>query len=261
MYVRIQLLCNWTDDLKKFWTKMTKKWDTFDRFLLVDENPDYYIVVNGTNRPVPREKTILISMEPGLEDHLDATGYLYTMFHRNTMNNMEWHLSLGYFDLMYYSPTKCKCLSAILSNKYSDPGHKFRIDLAKKLKIDVFGSNVGYSHYQRELPYHEKDAGLFPYKYTLAIENHYIHNYITEKLFDGIFAECLVFYKGAPNVEKWIHNSCYVLLPDDIEESIKVIQRTIDNSEWDRRIQDIRREKRRIMMEYNLFERLDKILL
>lgn len=260
--IRIQLLCSWTDDLKNYWKKMTKKNLTWDQFLLVDNNPDYYVVVNATNKKIDKSRAILLSMEPYLEHKLDSNGYYATMFHSHTMNNMEWHLSLSHFDLLYYSPKKTNNLSAILSDKYFDPGHIFRIDLCKKLGkyVDMYGTDVGYKNFKKQLPYHEKDEGLFPYKYTIAVENQFIPNYITEKLFDGILSECLTFYRGAPNVDDWIDKRCFIKLSDNIDNSIQIIKKSIENKEWEKRIQIIRSEKRRIMNEYNLFARLSNII-
>lgn len=271
-YIRVQLLCNWlsSEDLTKLWSKMTKKNNTWNSIRLVTENPDYYVVINGTHIDTPKNRTILMSMEPYLENRLteklSIESYFAVFFHANELNNMEWHLSLSYFDLLYHSPTKTKVISSIQSNKYFDPGHKLRIDFCKYLdnylSLDMYGDDVGYKNCKGKLPYHCKDDGLFPYKYTIAAENHSINNYITEKLWDSILSETLCFYWGCPNIEEFVNERCFVWLDmANLEESRRIIETAIKEDWWKQRIDVIRREKKRILNEYNLFERLERLIL
>ena len=66
---------------------------------------------------------------------------------------------------------------------------------------------------------------MFPYKYVFNCENNWERNWITEKLVDGILAECLVFYSGAPNVGDYIDRRAFVQLDlIDFEADMKKIQ-------------------------------------
>jgi hypothetical protein len=79
---------------------------------------------------------------------------------------------------------------------------------------------------------------------------------------DAILSECVCFYWGCPNVQDILDPETYIVLNiDDIEGSLQVIQEAIRNQEWERRIGAIRREKRRILTELQLFPRLERELI
>ena len=92
----------------------------------------------------------------------------------------------------------------------------------------------------------------------VAFENNSIHNYFTEKLVDGVLAECLVFYWGCPNVDMYIDSRAYVQLSGDFEEDYKTILYMITHNEWERRLDVIKQEKKRIIEKLQMFPRLKK---
>jgi hypothetical protein len=280
--IRVKLLCNWTStkDITKQWSKMSQdqgRWNNIQ--LVTDETPDYWIIVN---RPPPNEhfipkKTIVIQMEPHMDinqsqwgewSHPDTNKFLAVLAHKTGYNNIEWHLSWTYSDLVNtpIDKTVTDRVSTVLSAKYQDPGQKLRIDFSKYLDhhglLDVFGSNkCGYKSYKGPLPYHCKDNAMFPYKYVFNAENNSIPNYFTEKIVDGILAECLVFYWGCPNLEEYVDQRCFVRLPlEDVEASTLIIKQAIAEDWWSQRIGIIRKEKNRILKELQFFPRIEAIL-
>jgi GR25 family glycosyltransferase involved in LPS biosynthesis len=147
---------------------------------------------------------------------------------------------------------KTKDLSLIVSNLQEKESHKKRLNfcyaLNNKINLDFYGRghNKDTKNYKGEIK--NKSSGLKDYKYTIAIENCREPGYITEKLIDGILSECLVFYIGAPDINKWIDSSCYIELDiNDVEKSVQIIKEAMEAKEWEKRIDKIRREKERIV--------------
>jgi len=277
--IRVYFLCNWlsSKDLVSLWSKMN---DT--TIIPTDSEPcDYYCVIN---RPPPgfqltsekKKKTVVFRMEPNMEKHPEKWGewadpvdseFFHVFRHENEYNNLEWHLGKNIFDLTCRSVEKTKILSTVLSDKYHDPGHIRRVDFTlfldkKGIDIDVFGANRWeYKNYKKELPYHQKDEAIFPYKYTFNCENTDIRNYFTEKLIDGILGECLVFYSGCYNVGEWIDPRAYVHLKlGNFEQDAEIIRRAIAEDWHTQRLPYIRAAKKKILTEMTLFRRLEKIL-
>ncbi len=68
-------------------------------------------------------------------------------------------------------------ISAIVSPKYNDPGHKLRIDFLKfcdqqEFPIAIYGTDNfhQFKNYKGSLPSHQKENGLIPYRYTFNAE-------------------------------------------------------------------------------------------
>jgi hypothetical protein len=280
-YTRVKLLCNWTDskNLCILWNKMSQgayKWNNIQ--IVWEEPADYYVVINCPPFTVspPPNQTIVFRMEPNMENNSfmwgewskpDPSQYLFVGYHSEHHNNCEWHLSKTYTELLNNPIHKTETLSAVLSDKYKDYGHIKRIDFAKfidhkGLSIHMFGGNkFNWKEYKGELPPYEKDNGLFPYKYTLGVENHKIPGYFTEKLIDGILSECLTFYHGCPNIKEFIDERAFVWLElSNFEEDYKKINEAIVSNLWEERLPYIRKAKHKILTEMQFFPRLESIL-
>jgi hypothetical protein len=259
-------------DIKKSWEKMSKdgkgRWGSIQ---LVDGEmeTDFDVIINKTSLPVRNDgKAIFIQMEPNWP--IQDGKYMKILEHRSTHNNIEWHLSRTYQELcgMIVPKTEGGVVSTILSEKYNDPGHIKRIDFVKFIErmngptFHVFGNNKwDYKNYKGGLPYHSKDAGIFPYKYTFNVENHSVPNYFTEKLVDGILGECLVFYSGCYNIREYINPDAYVYLElIDFKKDMETIERAIKEDWWSKRIDVIRAEKKRILNELQFFPRIEGII-
>jgi len=260
--INIQLLCDWCTSyhLSQLWSKML----IHSNITLTDKDPDYWIIINA---PPPdavydKKKTIVFQMKPNMTWCPRDSDFLSVITHEKDYNNIEWHLSKNVSELLSMTFNKNKSLSAILSDKYYDTGHVKRVDFVKALEqhmnVDVYGSNVfDYKHYCGPLPIHEKDNGLFPYKYHFNAERNRIRNYFSEKLIDAILSETLCFYWGCPNVADYIDERAFVVLDlDDIEGSIEKVKTMIENDEWSKRIDIIKIEKRKILTEMNMFQRI-----
>ena len=282
--IRVLLLCNWctSKELCDIWNKMSKGNYTWDNIEIVYEEPyDYYCVINKTTENIDLSKTILFRMEPHIDKNphiwskewseLNPKNFKFCGAHELYLNNVEWHLSKTYNELLTEKIMKnkeiCNILSTVISDKYSEPGHMKRVDFVKFLEtkdieIDVYGGNrFNWGNYKGPLPYHKKDDSLFPYKYTFNCENNEINNYCTEKLYDGILAECLVFYSGCPNIKDILDERAYVYLYlSNFEKDYETIKKAIEENWWKQRLPYIKEAKNKILNELQFFPRLKQIL-
>ena len=162
-------------------------------------------------------------------------------------------------------------LSTILSDKYRDIGQIKRIDFAKfieskGIKLHVYGNGSDkflFKEHKGGLPYHNKNAGILPYKYTFNVENSSIKNYLTEKLIDGILAESLVFYSGCFNAKEFFPNGdkAFVYLSlINFEKDYEIVKSAIENNLWEERLPYIKEAKQHILNNMQFFPRIEKII-
>ena len=278
--IRVKLLCNWTTgkDLCKVWEKMSKGNGVWNNIHLVydDKNIDYYVVINKPrdgDKYIP-SKTIVFRMETSLSGtwddwYVDKSKFLYILDLYNHRSNTEWHLQMNVSELQDSIISKTKVISTVISSLYEMEGHKKRIDFVKYcqsrgLEIDVYGRDNLHNlkNHKGDLPYHNKNNGILPYKYTFIAENAKVENYFTEKIVDAILGECLCFYWGCPNIDSFIDPKAYVLLDlDDMEKSYDKMISYINNNEWMNRLSYIMKEKEKIINNYSFFPRLEGYIL
>lgn len=100
-------------------------------------------------------------------------------------------------------------------------------------------------------------------------ENYALPNYFTEKIIDAILSECLIFYWGCPNITSFLDPRSYIVvdlkqseghLGSAMEKSYELIQTSIKNNEWEKRIEYIRKEKKKILNNYSFFPRIDSLI-
>jgi Glycosyltransferase family 10 (fucosyltransferase) C-term len=272
--IQVRILCNWTSSEKitREWNKMTPANDFFwGNIQFVWSPPNwwntkkyYEVVINGTNEPNPKHyKRIYFCMEP-IDFPCNPSDFIRMCVHNTHINLIEWHISKTWIDLVHPPPIdKMDRVSIIISKKKSDIGHKKRIGLMHYLDnttdiLDVYGHNYEVKHYKGSLPVYQKDDGLIPYKYSIAVENNQKENYLTEKLIDCILSECLCFYWGCPNALEIIGvKDAWISLDlEDLSKDAETIQKAINNNEWERRIKNIRRAKNEILLRKNALSQI-----
>ena len=106
-----------------------------------------------------------------------------------------------------------------------------------------------------------KDKGLYDYYYTFNCENNTIKNYLTEKIVDGILAECLTFYWGCPNISEILDDKSFVYLDlDNFEDDYNKITQMLNDFEWNNRIEYIKKEKHNILNHKQFFPLIENII-
>jgi GR25 family glycosyltransferase involved in LPS biosynthesis/tetratricopeptide (TPR) repeat protein len=281
--IRLAVVANWTtsEALTQQWRRQFPAGSAWRGVRLVDQSegapePDFWVVVNHPPPGVdpPPEKTILLQMEPavgvagfGAWASPDRSRVLHVRGHDMFANTLEWHLAATYDELSAMPIVKTRLLSAVVSSKRQSPGHHLRLDLLHALEqanvsVDIYGTDnaEGFAGYMGSLPWLDKRDGLFPYRYTIAAENHAETNYLTEKVVDAVLAETLCFYWGCPNIEDHIDAEALIQLPlDDIPASIDIIRAAIESNAHERRLPAIRRAKRRLLDEQQLAPTLSRV--
>jgi GR25 family glycosyltransferase involved in LPS biosynthesis len=293
---RIKLLCNWcsSKDLCNEWNHMTKgnyKWNNIE-ITWEDFNIDFYVIIN---KPLESEyydasRTIIFHMEPccyndnqswgvktwGEWSNPDENKFLQVRTHKKFINNCMWQLSTSYTQFMDNPIIKNEdyknIISSICSSKYFDPGHIKRIDFLKYIelqndpdvKLHIYNSNNKHnfkSYIGKANPNLDKDIGIIPYKYYFMCENNVENNFITEKIWEPLLAESLVFYWGCPNISDYINPLAYVELDmNDFEKSFNIIKNAINSNLLEQRLPIIREEKQKVLNYYNFFPTLERIL-
>jgi GR25 family glycosyltransferase involved in LPS biosynthesis len=288
---RVKLICNWdtSETVCKEWSDMCENNFTWKNIEITwkNINIDYYVIINKPlyNDYYDPSKTIIFQMEPWVKDEKcnwgvktwgewsipDEKKFLSVNSRKNnTHNNAFWQLGLKLPQLLDFKFEKTNKISSICSSKYFDPGHILRIDLLKyieeknDLTIDIYNkdNSLKWRNYKFPVtPHKDKYKGIVNYKYYFMMENNFEENFITEKIWEPILCECLVFYYGCPNVSKYINPLAYVELDiTDFEKCYQTIKQAIEEDWWSQRIDIIRQEKEKILNELAFFPRIQKII-
>ncbi len=281
--IKVLPLTNWTDPYT-FIKHLNRFKPSSTNIEFTVTNPDYAMVVNSTMVETNPLKTIYFMMEPYgeklYESYLSKFNniqqpLLYKGDHENHLNLQEFWLNKSIHDLQSNTIQKDSSLnltlSVCVSDRYVDPGHKYRIDLIKKLdegcgtkypiQIHIYGKckSLQFKNYKGECPERDKSNALMKYKYHFNAENHQIDNYITEKFYDALISENYLFYLGAKNASSYFKNT-FTELTGDVDTDIDTIINCITNNYWDKYIEQIRTVKQNSLISHNVFHRLESII-
>jgi hypothetical protein len=154
---------------------------------------------------------------------------------------------------------KSRILSVFCSSKTLNLQQALRIRFVEALKSH-FGSLVehygtGYAHIE------EKADGLAPFVYTVVLENNIYEGFWTEKLADAYLGHCFPIYAGGkiPTTDFDPRGR----LDIDIfhfDASLRAIERLIENHDTDAAQDLIREQRRRVMLQHNLFAVASRII-
>jgi len=237
-------------------------------YLLVLRNVPYEIKVN-----CPIGNAWLINQEPPVKRYRSYTR-VYKYFDRvfsyfnyphprlqSLQPLLPWFMSRSYEELKAIKPShldhKKEELVWITSSKNSMGGHKLRMRfkdyLQAKRQLHLLGK--GFK------PVDDKFDGLFPYQYAMAIENNCIKDYWTEKIADSYLSWCLPFYYGAPNLEDYFPAESFIRI--DIhqpEEAVEIIEATIRNQEWKKRLGAIEKARKMLLDHHQFFPTVSRMI-
>jgi len=160
------------------------------------------------------------------------------------------------FDELYHQENvkKTKLLSVVASNASYityNRNYKIRYDFVIALQkhfgndIDIFGRGF------REIE--NKDDGLFPYKYSVAIENMPIPFNISEKLSDCLLTHTLPLYYDCPNISRFYNEKSFVKLDImDHSFSIGLIEKILEtNNHYEDNLQYVIEAKKTYLLNYS----------
>ena len=299
--LKIKMITNWctSEELCNAYSAMCEVDYNYKNLEMVFHNDhdkiDYYVIINKpwkTGEVFDPKKTIVFQMEPWVYDDTkkwgvktwgsewaipDETKFLKVVGRKTKgeYNNVEFNVGLNLRELrgLQYETKRDDELSTICSSKYFDEGHILRIDFLKFLDMSLknFSMNIfGYDNvhnfesYKGTLSTKTKYKGMVPFKYYFMVENNFEEDYISEKLWEPILCECLVFYYGCPNVFDYVDSESFVFLDFSkmtFAQCFEVIKRAIEEDWWSLRLSNIKSMKKKILDEMAFFPRLRRMII
>lgn len=269
--------------------------------LTTSEDYDVAVVFGFTKENIKTDKnnTIVFFQEPYWSHNWDREAYKYSNYvfcpDKKLYGNYDefiehpTYMFYGghgdeYFDidtiLNYSNTNKSKNSSFIVTYRSYSPltgcnTHSIydkRVNLAEEcikrdMDVDIYGGLWEYSPYKKSniTPnVYTKYIGVDPYRFSIAIENTSISNYITEKFFDPLFFNCIPVYYGMPNKHPGINVEKYCIKINDInnvEETLDLIN-SLDINIYNEKIKDINSFKYKLFAssEYNIWKKIINII-
>jgi hypothetical protein len=264
-------------DLRRQLPKGTKEWGGIKFTFDTTEPVDYALIINDVIRRTtitvhPDHIWNIIQEPPTIPQyrklnrgHSAATKVITTdeatsgprYLHSHTA--LPWHVNKTFDELIVASyPTKIRDLSWITSNKANTPGTRQRMSLLENLRksgipFDLFGR--GFQ------PINDKWDGLYPYRYSLAIENHVNNYYWTEKIADCLLAWTIPIYHGCARIDQYFPKGSHVKIDITDPNAAKKI-RDIVNSDLAERNRDAIQEARDLILhKYNIFNLVTELVI
>jgi hypothetical protein len=179
--------------------------------------------------------------------------YGSNIIHEQT--SLPWHINKTYDQLMGLKKSdlgnKQDKLSWVTSNASSKQGHHLRLSFLDHLNrsalaFDLFGKGFQFIE--------DKFDGIFPYKYSIAIENYSCDHYWTEKIADCYLSWTMPIYYGAMKILDYFPKESLLLIdPADPETSIAEVKRKMADNYWEKNLSAIEEARELILNKYQFF--------
>ena len=147
------------------------------------------------------------------------------------------------FEVSYLTSSKTMCF-----------GHHFRHEVFNKLPEQVGKLKVVKHMSPPEIP--DKRPMLYPFQYSVVMENGKRRNWITEKLIDCLVARTIPIYWGAPNVNEYFNPDG--ILQFDTVNDLRQILENLTPEFYNERIGTIEENLHKAMQYTNLHKRVDE---
>lgn len=180
----------------------------------------------------------------------------------NTQTALSWHIKKTYDELVRLSledalGAKRTAVSWVTSDATQKEGHRLRMDfkdfLQQNFAFDLFGR--GFS------PIDDKFEGIFPYKYSIAIENYSCDDYWTEKITDCFLSWTLPIYYGAKNITRYFPEESMLLIdPNRPEYSLQQIKEAMAADYYESHLDYIKEARELILNKYQFFPWIKHLL-
>lgn len=178
--------------------------------------------------------------------------------------SLPWHVDKNYDELLSLSvkkEDKSDGISWVTSNASARPGHKLRmhfLDYLKKVHFPLKLYGRGFQFID------DKFDALYPYKYSLAIENYSTPHYWTEKLSDCFLSWCMPIYWGDPSITDYFPERAMILIdPANPKAALQKIETAISENSWEANLDAIAEARELVLNKYQFFpsavERLRKL--
>lgn len=241
------------------------------------DKADYWFVWGGVRVKekvnVPPQNTFFI-VEEAFEERTYSQKFLDQFAHAVTCRNDIKHkglikhhdLGIWYFNKSYTQirdldvSAKQKKISVVSSDLTWLPGHKLRYAFVNKLighfkdRLDVYGKGFNFIE--------DKFDALYPYEFSIAIENNALKDYFTEKIFECYLTHTVPVYYGCTNIDQYFsEKSYYSININNYKSSILQIEQLLEEPGiYNRCLPELLHEKKKVLNEYHFFPALDKII-
>lgn len=169
---------------------------------------------------------------------------------------LPWHVGKSYDQLVALTREqglsfKKDAVSWVTSNATHKEGHKLRMGFkdylaARNFSFDLFGR--GFS------PIDDKFDGIFPYQYSIAIENHACNDYWTEKIADCFLSWTIPIYWGAKNILSYFPERSILLIdPSDPQAALQKIRDAMESGYYHRNLDALAEARDLVLNKYQLF--------
>ena len=154
-------------------------------------------------------------------------------------------------------PEKTKLISAVISGHNALAGHYQRLKQLDKIllkcEIDLFGKRHNF------IP--DKWDAIFPYKYSLAMENSNQKDYWTEKIMDCFLACTMPIYIGCSNISKYFPKNSYIELDiNNIDYSIDAMREKINGDFYEENYESVIEARELCLKKYALAPALSALI-
>lgn len=173
----------------------------------------------------------------------------------NTQTALSWHIKKTYDELVRLSledalEAKRTAVSWVTSDATQKEGHRLRMDfkdfLQQHFAFDLFGR--GFT------PIDDKFDGIFPYKYSIAIENYSCDDYWTEKISDCFLSWTMPIYYGAKNILDYFPRESMLLIdPKEPERSLQNIREAMTAGYYEAHLDYIKEARELVLNKYQFF--------
>lgn len=234
---------------------------------------DVFVALNPPNRDVrvrcpPGNKWLLTGESP-IEQyrwHIDSFRHfdkVFTFWDDSVSSNivhdqtaLPWHVGRSYDNLIDLTleqglSAKTDRVSWVTSNATHKEGHKLRMGfkdfmLEQGFAFELFGR--GFS------PIDHKFDAIFPYKYSIAIENYSCNDYWTEKIADCFLSWTVPIYWGAKNILSYFPAKSMILIdPSDKPQALKTIRSAVEDDYFARNLDALAEARQLVLEKYQLF--------
>ena len=174
----------------------------------------------------------------------------------NTQTALSWHIKKTYDELVRLSledalEAKRTAVSWVTSDATQKEGHRLRMNFKnflyqQQFSFDLFGRGF--------CPIDDKFDGVFPYKYSIAIENYSCDDYWTEKITDCFLSWTLPIYYGAKNITRYFPKESMLLIdPNRPEYSLQRIKEAMAADYYETHLDHIKEASELILNKYQFF--------
>lgn len=244
--LKVLLLSNYEHlDYTNFFPNGEMRYGNIEYVTNPDDDIDAVVICNHSKEKIP----VSVALENIFHIHQEPGDKLYHGFMFNSVVGkkcghlelcdikshpcLNWLVHKTYNELAHLDTRietvqteKTKIFSGVISGHNALRGHYSRLQILEKIKdscqLDLFGKRYNF------IP--DKWDALYPYQYSLAMENSCQNDYWTEKIMDCYLACTMPVYYGCNNIDKYFPKQSYISLDiNNLHASIEELKEKMDN--------------------------------